>query len=58
MNELIVLFSVIFSFGYGVSYDGKVEGKHYLQVNTPEADYGLIVEKDKVYCDMVYTKKE
>jgi hypothetical protein len=53
MNELIVLFSVICSMGYGFHYDGKEEGKHYVQVNTPDADYGLVLEKDKIYCDMV-----
>jgi hypothetical protein len=56
MNELIVLCSLIYSMGYGLAYDGKQDGKHYFQVNTPEADYGLVLEKSNIYCDLVHNK--
>lgn len=56
MNELIVLCSLIYSMGYGLAYDGNQDGKHYFQVNTPEADYGLVLEKSNIYCDLVHNK--
>ena len=56
MNELIVLCSLIYSMGYSLAYDGNQDGKHYFQVNTPEADYGLVLEKSNIYCDLVHKK--
>jgi hypothetical protein len=56
MNELIVLWCLLCSTGYGLAYDGNQEGKHYFQVNTPKADYGLVLEKSNIYCDLVYNK--
>lgn len=42
------------------SYDGKVDNKHYFQVNTPEADYGFILDLENepyLYCDTIYYRR-
>lgn len=52
MALLLILLS-----GYGVSYDGYEDQKHYLQINTPSVDYGIIVSEDGIECDMIFYKK-
>lgn len=52
-----VIFALCTIFGCGFSYDGQLENKYYFQVNTPEADYGFVVQiepKFTVYHDMVH----
>jgi hypothetical protein len=57
MNLLIVILSILSQ--YGISYDGCQEKKHYFQVNTPDTDYGFVMDTQtkEIYCDLVYTKK-
>lgn len=52
----LLLFISLFSSGFGFGYDGTEDDKHYFQVNTPEADYGFVVDKSNVYCDVVVQK--
>lgn len=45
--------------GYGFGYNGCEGRNYYFEVNTPKADYGLVVELDEnpqVYCDVVAKK--
>lgn len=45
--------------GYGFWYDGYESHKYYFEVNTPSADYGLVLdmtETPKVYCDVIAEK--
>lgn len=39
--------------GYGFSYDGFQDNKHYFQINTPEADYGWVLSESELYCDVI-----
>ena len=57
MNLLIVILSIVSQ--YGFHYDGFSEQKHYFQVNTPDTDYGFVMDTQtkEIYCDLVYTKK-
>lgn len=42
--------------GYGIGYDGYEGEKHYFQINTPTADYGIVVSDKEIYCDVVSHK--
>jgi hypothetical protein len=57
MNLIVTLLCILSQ--YGFSYDGKEENKHYFQVNTPDTDYGFVMDTKtkEIYCDTIYTKK-
>jgi hypothetical protein len=42
--------------GYGFGYDGSEQNNHYFHVNTPNADYGIVVSDQEIYCDVVSIK--
>lgn len=50
--------SIVLS-GFGLGYDGCSGDNYYFEVNTPNVDYGIVVELDQdpeVYCDVVSYK--
>lgn len=48
--------------GYGVSYDGQLENKHFFQLNTPNVNYGFVVKIENqsttMYWDMIHYKNK
>lgn len=50
-----VLYAVVL--GYGFGYEGYDNGKYYLGVYTPSAEYGWIVTEKEIYLDTVFEKK-
>lgn len=52
----MILGLILFLSNYGASYDGFSENKHYFQINTPKADYGIVLEDMNLYCDMIVEK--
>lgn len=44
--------------GYGVGYEGHDNGKYYLGVYTPSAEYGWIVTEKEIYLDTIFEKKK
>ena len=47
---------LIGSLGYGLGYDGYENGKIYFSLLTPQADYGIVVSADEIYCDTIFEK--
>ena len=52
---MITILTVLLA-GYGLSYDGLHESKHYFQVNTPNADYGWVLSESELYCDIIFQR--
>lgn len=52
---MIAILTVLLA-GYGFSYDGCHDSKHYFQVNTPKADYGWVMTETELYCDTIYQR--
>ena len=51
-----MIFLAILMSGYGIGYDGYEANKYYFQVNTPKADYGIVVTEKEIYCDVMVEK--
>lgn len=57
MQTILLLCVIACNSGYGFGYDGCVDKEYYFQVNTPTADYGIVVSEDSIYCDTIFYKK-
>lgn len=51
-----MIFLALLMAGYGIGYDGCEGNDHYFHVNTPAADYGIVVTEKEIYCDVVVEK--
>ena len=54
MLTLMLLFGTM---GYGIGYEGYENGKLYVGVYTPVAEYGYVVTDKEVYLDTVFEKR-
>ena len=53
---MLAAWLLICSLGYGCVYDGYENGKIYFSLLTPQADYGIVVSVDEIYCDTIFEK--
>lgn len=54
---MLTLFFLCGMLGYGVGYEGYLDGKLYVGLYTPNAEYGYVVTDREIYLDTVFEKK-
>lgn len=54
---MLTLFFLYGMLGYGVGYEGYSDGKLYVGLYTPNAEYGYVVTDREIYLDTVFEKK-
>lgn len=55
---MLALILAVGSLGYGCCYDGYESGKYYFSILTPQADYGIVVSEEEIYCDTIFERVE
>ena len=48
---------LVWSFGYGVNFEGYDKGKVYVGFYTPKAEYGWVASEREIYLDTIFEKK-
>ena len=54
---MLTIFFLCGMFGYGGGYEGYSDGKFYIGLYTPNAEYGYVVTDREIYLDTVFLKK-
>jgi hypothetical protein len=50
------MFTIFMLFGFGVGFEGFENGKAYVGVYTPDAEYGYVITSEQMYLDTILEK--
>jgi hypothetical protein len=53
MYSILMILGMV---GYGVGFEGCEDGKIYVGVYTPNAEYGYVVGNGEIYLDTIFEK--
>ena len=50
------MYTIMILFGFGFGFEGIENGKLYVGVYTPQAEYGYVITRDDFYLDTILEK--
>ena len=52
------MFTIAMFLGFGFGFEGFEDGKLYVGIYTPQAEYGYVITSEQVYLDTILEKNQ